>query len=94
VSIEHLAAACCQAGWGGQQTATRVGAASSDFEMIGCCLPLYAWVSSSLADFRLAKAKEAPRWGLLDRKMKEGSSRWGDDISHLMAEECFVDFEA
>jgi hypothetical protein len=94
VSTERLAAACCLAGWGGRQIATRVGATSSDFETIGCCLPLYAWVSSSRVGFELAKGREALRWGLLDRKMKEGSSQWGDDISHLRAEECFAGFEA
>ena len=40
------------------------------------------------------KGREAPRLGLLGRKMKEGSSRWVDDISRLRLEECFADFEA
>ena len=42
----------------------------------------------------LVRGMEAPRLGLLGRKMKEGSSRWVDDISRLRAEECFADFEA
>jgi hypothetical protein len=42
----------------------------------------------------LVMETEAPRLVLLDRKKKEGSTRWVDDISHLRVEECFADFEA
>ncbi len=42
----------------------------------------------------LEMGREAPRLGLLDRKMKEDSTRRVDDISHLKVEECFTDFEA
>ena len=43
----------------------------------------------------LAMGREAPRLGLLlGRKMKEDSTRWVDDISHLKVEEFFADFEA
>jgi hypothetical protein len=77
---------------GGRQIATV--AAASDFEMIGCCWLLYVSESNSWVDLMLVMETEAPRLVLLDRKKKESSTRWVDDISHLRVEECFADFEA